>query len=190
MNPLIEFDRNVTMALNGLCADWLDPVMVFFSRVYVWVPLYLATIALLFWKLSWRKALTGSLMLIAAFVFTDLFTHWLKEQVFFRLRPCEEPAVAGFIRCLEPHGSLYGFPSGHAANTFGFAAASAWLLKRRWWGIPIFCWAAMVSYSRIYVGKHYLGDVLGGAMFGLLTAGAAILLMYLIFKLTDRRCAA
>ena len=39
----------------------------------------------------------------------------------------------------------------------------------------------MVSYSRIYVGKHFLGDVLGGAAFGLLVGGAVILLMHLIF---------
>lgn len=190
MNPLIEFDQTLTLALNGAHTPWLDPVMVFFSKVYVWVPLYLATIILLFCRLSWRKALIGSLMLIAAFAFTDIFTHWLKEHVFLRLRPCEDPALSGLIHLLEKHGSLYGFPSGHAANTFGFAAASAWLLKRKWWTIPIFCWAALVSYSRIYVGKHFLGDVLGGTMFGLLAAGAAILLMRLIFKWTNKRCTA
>ena len=190
MNPLIELDRSLTLALNGVHAGWLDPVMLFFSKVYVWLPLYLAAIALLFWKLPWRKALIGSLMLIAAFAFTDIFTHYLKEHVFLRLRPCEDPALGGLVRLLEPHGSLYGFPSGHAANTFGFAAASAWLLKRRWWSIPIFCWAALVSYSRIYVGKHYLGDVLGGAVCGMLVAGITILLMNLVFKWIDKRCAA
>ncbi len=190
MNPLIDLDRTLTVALNGAHTAWLDPVMAFFSRVYVWVPLYLAAIVLLFCKLPWRKALTGTLVLIAAFAFTDIFTHWLKEHAFLRLRPCEDPSLAGLIRLLEKHGSLYGFPSGHAANTFGFALASAWLLKRRWWSIPLFCWAAMVSYSRIYVGKHFLGDVLGGAAFGLLVGGAAILLMHLIFKGIDKRCTA
>ena len=190
MNPLIEFDQNLTMVLNGAHAEWLDPVMLFFSKVYVWLPLYLAVIVLLFVRLPWRKALTGSLMLIAAFAFTDIFTHWLKEHVFLRLRPCENPALSAIVRLLEPHGSLCGFPSGHAANTFGFALASAWLLKHKWWTVPIFCWAALVSYSRIYVGKHFLGDVLGGAAFGLMVGGLAILLMYLIFKWIEKRCAA
>lgn len=190
MNPLIELDQTLTLALNGAHTPWLDPVMVFFSKVYVWVPLYLATIVLLFCRLSWRKALIGSLMLIAAFAFTDIFTHWLKEHVFLRLRPCEDPALGGLIRLLEPHGSLHGFPSGHAANTFGFAAVSAWLLKRRWWSIPIFCWAAIISYSRIYVGKHFLGDVLFGALFGLLVAGAAIALLKRLFRQIDKRCTA
>lgn len=190
MNPLIEFDQSLSLALNGAHTAWLDPVMLFLSRVYVWVPLYLACLALLFFRLPWRKALIGSLMLIAAFAFTDIFTHWLKEHVFLRLRPCEDPALTGLVRLLEPHGSLYGFPSGHAANTFGFAAASAWLLKRKWWSISLFCWAALVSYSRIYVGKHFLGDVLGGAAFGLLVAAIAIGLMHIIYKWIDKRCAA
>ena len=75
---------------------------------------------------------------------------------------------------LETGGGLYGFFSGHAANSFGFAVCSTMgfrndkRLKYRGYAAWIFFWAFMVSISRIFVGKHYFGDVLVGAIFGTL----------------------
>ena len=76
------------------------------------------------------------------------------------------------LHVLEARGGYYGFFSGHAANAFGFAAASGISLEMdknhrydayQWF---IFVWAALVGLSRIFVGKHYFGDVLVGAVVG------------------------
>ena len=181
MDRLISIDQHITSILNGWNAAALDPVMIFVSKVYVWVPLYLAIIVWYFAKQPWRRALLTVAVLILAFAFTDRFSYFLKESIC-RLRPCEDPAMAGLIRLLEKHGSLHGFPSGHATNTFCFALLTSLTARRKWWTPAIFSWAAIVSYSRIYVGKHYFGDVLCGALLGLLCG----YIFYLIIKAIDK----
>ena len=181
MDRLISIDQHITSILNGWNAAALDPVMIFVSKVYVWVPLYLAIIVWYFAKQPWRRAMLTVAMLILAFAFTDRFSYFLKESIC-RLRPCEDPAMAGPIRLLEKHGSLHGFPSGHATNTFCFALLTSLTARRKWWTPAIFSWAAIVSYSRIYVGKHYFGDVLCGALLGLLCG----YIFYLIIKAIDK----
>lgn len=181
MERLINFDRNITAILNGWDAAFLDPLMVFASMLYVWVPLYVALIIWFFAKWPWRRALLTVLVIILAFAFTDILSDFLKDNIG-RFRPCHEPTMAGIIRLLEKPGGLYGFPSGHAANTFCFAMLTHLTVRRKWWTAGIFLWSALVSYSRIYVGKHYFGDILCGALLGLLCGW----LFYLLHKTIAR----
>jgi undecaprenyl-diphosphatase len=67
---------------------------------------------------------------------------------------------------------MYGFVSAHAANTFGIASFTAPLIRKKWYSWAIFIWACIVSYSRTYLGVHYPGDILGGAILGF-AAGTA-----------------
>ena len=186
MERIIQVDWAATAAINGLNAPWTDAVMLLVSRVYVWVPLYLAVVAFYFWKMPWKRALAAVLVLIAAFALTDTSTHFFKDQVFCRLRPCRDPRLADIIRpyqeMVDGIGSQCGFPSGHAANTFGFAIVTSWLSKRRWWTAGIFSWSAIISYSRIYLGKHFLGDVLCGWVYAAAVSALAILLLRWLFK--------
>ena len=67
-------------------------------------------------------------------------------------------------------GGQYGFVSSHAANTFAIAAflTAALRKKYKWMGIALYLWAFISSYSRIYIGYHYPGDILCGAILGIL----------------------
>ena len=138
--------------------------------------MYVAIIALLIWKLGWKKGL----MVIAAagltFGFCDQFSNIIKHAVG-RIRPLkDEFMLAQGLHILE-NGGGYSFFSAHAANAFGLACStffgmrgclksrSCWLKAYGFW---MFFWAAMVSISRIFVGKHYLGDVLVGTLVGVL----------------------
>jgi undecaprenyl-diphosphatase len=65
-------------------------------------------------------------------------------------------------------GGLYGFVSSHAANCFGLATFLWFVLDKqfkllKYW---LFVWAVLVSYSRIYNGVHYPGDVVVAAFIG------------------------
>jgi undecaprenyl-diphosphatase len=82
---------------------------------------------------------------------------------------------------LEWRGGLYGFVSSHAANLFGLAALSSFILRKRWLHWLLFIFVSSVGYSRIYVGKHYPLDVLCGALLG-------ILIGWLVYKLSKYIC--
>jgi len=76
-------------------------------------------------------------------------------------------------------GGQYGFVSAHAANTFAFATFSLLLFKNLQYSIFIIPWAMLIAYSRVYLGVHYPGDILGGSILGIII-GIAIfkLLLY------------
>jgi undecaprenyl-diphosphatase len=72
----------------------------------------------------------------------------------------------------DPHGNeyrggTYGFVSSHASNCFAVFAFVSMFFARRWLTIGILIWAILVAYSRIYLGVHYPGDILGGAVIGI-----------------------
>ncbi len=90
-----------------------------------------------------------------------------------RLRPSHDPDISHLVHIVrDRQGGLYGFVSSHAANSFAFATFTFLAISRRWFTILIFSWATVVSYSRIYLGVHYPGDIIAGAALGLLTGTA------------------
>lgn len=182
METLINLDKALSVAINGMHSPFFDAIMVFISKVYVWVPLYVAIIAWYFWKMPWKKALIAILVIVAAFAFTDIFSHHMKNVIFCRFRPCNDPTLEGLLRLPDGKGSTYGFPSGHACNTFCFALITSWLSLRRWWTISMLTWSLSISYSRIYLAMHFLGDVLGGLIFGGAVAFLAIILLKFISR--------
>ena len=196
-----HFDQQITLTINSWNSAFSDPIWAFLSMKLVWVPLYAAILALIIWKLGWKKGGILILGTILTIVFCDQFANLIKHSVA-RIRPLhDEFMVRNGLNILELGGG-YSFFSAHAANSFGLAAVT-WLgLKRgllgtdslraenhqsdtfrkdaklvKWYGWFMFTWAALVGISRIFVGKHYLGDVIVGTIAGLiigLTLGLAV----------------
>lgn len=171
---LHEIDQQATLFLNGLHCGVTDSIMVFFSKVPVWIPMYVLVAVFLFFRLGWKKATVAVLSIALTFLLCDQIANLFKDGIA-RLRPCHNGFMLDHgLRILEGKGGMYGFFSGHASNAFGFAVSSSMAfrndkrLKYRGWSAWVFFWAAMVSISRIFVGKHYLGDVLTGIVFGTL----------------------
>lgn len=171
-----HLDQQVTLTINSWHSTFTDPIWQFFSDKIVWIPMYVAIIALLIWKLGWKKGL----MVIAAagltFGFCDQFSNIIKHAVG-RIRPLKDEFMLSQGLHILENGGGYSFFSAHAANAFGLACSTFFgmrgcLKSRPCWlkayGIWMFFWAAMVSISRIFVGKHYLGDVLVGTLVGVL----------------------
>ena len=172
-----HLDQEVTLAINSWYSNLTDPIWEFFSDKLVWIPMYAAIVGLLFWRLGWKKGLVAIAGVLLTFGFCDQFSNVIKYAVC-RIRPVnDEFMVAQGLHILETGGG-YSFFSAHAANSFGLAASTyigIRLDKRlKWKGYAawMFFWAAMVAISRVFVGKHYLGDIIVGSIVGL-AAGLA-----------------
>jgi undecaprenyl-diphosphatase len=132
----------------------------------IWVPLYAVILYVIFRKQGVKGFITliaiGVLVLLCDQISTGLF-----KEGFERLRPSREPALKGLVDFVNgKQGGKYGFVSSHATNSFGLAVFTLLLFRYRWYTIFILFWAALNSYSRIYMGLHYPGDILGGLLLG------------------------
>lgn len=183
-NEIHKADQLLTLEINSWDSFITDPVWQFFSDKLVWAPMYAAIIALLVWKLGWKRGLIVLAGALLTFGFCDQVSNIVKHAVG-RIRPLhDEFMLANGLNVLE-NGGGYSFFSAHAANSFGLALSTFVGMKRclsngssmmpKWlkaYGTWMFFWAAMVAVSRIFVGKHYLGDVVVGIIIGSLAGYA------------------
>ena len=166
LEKLITFDTELFLFLNGLHNPFMDKIMWWTSATITWVPLYLAVLYFVFKELKWKGVLT-LLFLILVVVVADQGSVHLFKNIFQRLRPCHDSEITDFVhRVYGKCGGKFGFVSSHATNTFAFATFSSFFFNLRKYSYFIFLWAAFVSYSRIYLGVHFPGDILGGAILG------------------------
>lgn len=177
-----KFDQAITLEINSWDSSLTDPIWQFLSDVPAWIPMYVLIAALLIWKLGWKRGLLVVLAAGLTFGFCDQFSNLIKDAVG-RVRPLNDMfMLSNGLNVLEKGSSSYSFFSAHAANAFGLATctfiALRQILRREksrchmpgWlkaYGIWMFIWAPLVAISRVFVGKHYLGDVLVGALVGM-----------------------
>ena len=189
-----QMDQQISLTINSWNSAFSDPIWAFLSMKLVWIPLYAAILALIIWKLGWKKGGILVIGTVLTIVFCDQFANLIKHSVA-RIRPLhDEFMVSNGLNILELGGG-YSFFSAHAANSFGLAAVTWIGLKRghlpkdmkivKWYGWFMFTWAALVAISRIFVGKHYLGDVIVGTLVGLIigyTLGVIASKLYPFFR--------
>lgn len=167
-----EFDQRLTLEINSWDSAITDPVWQFFSDIPVWIPMYILIVAGLFWRLGWKKGLIMTLAAAATFGFCDQFSNLIKDLVC-RVRPLNDAyMLENGLNVLEGASRSFSFFSAHSANAFGLATSTliGFRLDKRLryngYAAWMYFWAAMVALSRVFVGKHYLGDIIAGAFIG------------------------
>ena len=163
---LIEQDEQLFLYLNGLGAEQWDWFWITLSSKFSMIPFYLILVYVLYRTFGlqfWKPFLITLLVVFLC----DRISVELFKEVFERLRPSHEDKFLGQIRLLEGKGGKFSFVSSHSTNVFGMSTWFVLLLRSR---IPkikwMYVWAALVAFSRIMVGKHYMLDIICGGILG------------------------
>lgn len=159
-----EWDSQLFRYLNGIYIEELDPVMIFLSSTWSWIILFLIVSYFMLRKsLFWGSR---EILLILCTVVANSVINNVIKLIIKRPRPCQDETLQSTIRILEDCGNHYSFFSAHSSNAFCLALCTALFFRNKYYSTLIVLWAAIVAYSRIYVGKHFPLDVFVGIAFG------------------------
>lgn len=165
---LADLDARLLLIVNGAHSPFFDAVMWRISGRWIWVPFYIVLTYMLFRRFSWKRAtlclITIGLIILAA----DQTCASLIRPEVCRLRPANlNNPLSHLVHVVNGYrGGRYGFPSCHAANTFALAMFMSLVFRNKRFTVMMFSWAIVVSYSRMYLGVHYFGDLFCGASVG------------------------
>ncbi|MDH6533382.1 phosphatase PAP2 family protein [Parabacteroides sp. 52] len=178
LERILDYEREWFFLLNGSDSAFLDHVMWLYSGKIVWLPLAFFLLIVLVYKKNWRESLLILLAIALVVTLCDQFASHLIKPSFLRFRPTHHPAFMHEVQTVFGYrGGLYGFISSHAANAFGFAMFMTLLFRYRpLFTTVIFLWAMITAYTRIYLGVHFITDIIPGAI-------AGIVFGYLVYHL-------
>lgn len=167
---LNNIDIELMVFLNSFNNEYFDHVFWMISGKLTWIPLYLTVIAILFRK-NRKQAIYLLLLTAVLILLADQISSGIIKPLVHRLRPSHTPAIEEILHYVNGYrGGPFGFVSSHAANTVAFAGFFSLVFGNRTFTVISILWALLVSYSRIYLGVHFPGDILGGLAVGVFAA--------------------
>ena len=164
-NLLKSWDKALFLYLNGIHSPFWDYTMTLFTLTSTWLLFY-GLIFFIIAKKYDKKSLFIFVSLAILILCSDQLAGLLKHTIQ-RIRPSNDPMMSSLTHIFFNRGGEYSFVSAHAANLFAFATFSIKLFKNSRYTLFILFWAVVIAYSRIYLGLHYPGDILGGTILGI-----------------------
>lgn len=174
LEGLKDWDTRWLLYINAAHSPFWDTIMKALSAKETWLWVPIALLAGAYWRGGWKLTIQVGLALAFAILFADRISAGLFKPWIARFRPCQlESGLLDQLHMVSSCGGKYGFVSSHASNFFAIALMTALAFKNRLLSIVVLFLAAAVAYSRVYLGVHYPGDVLAGALLGVLCGYAA-----------------
>ncbi len=168
ISRLEALDNELMLLLNRFHSPLFDGIMWVVSDKWVWIPFYITLAFFLFRCTKWTKGLVCLLFIFVTITLSDQICGSTIRHAVGRLRPSNpDNPISPFIHLVNDyHGGRYGFTSCHSANTFALATFLILHFRTRLAAFVLLPWTILVSYSRIYLGVHYPGDILCGMCLG------------------------
>ncbi len=165
----IAADKELLLNLNGSQSLFWDGFMWVATSTIVWVPVAAMLLYIIIKNNKIQEALLTIVMIALVITLADQIASGLCKPFFARFRPTQDPNIMYMVDIVNGYrGGRFGFISSHAANTFAISVFLSLLIKRKSLTFMLLFWAVLNSYSRIYLGVHYPGDILFGMLWGLL----------------------
>lgn len=189
LETLQQLDQQVLLTLNGIHSPFWDSFMWLFTGKLIWIPMYATILYVLCKNFNIYVSLITVIAIALTITYADQVCATLIRPWVERMRPSNpNNPISEFIHLVNgKRGGRYGFPSCHASNSFGLAFFVMLFFKQRWLTIFILVWATLNSYSRLYIGVHYPGDLIAGMLVGL--SGALIIYYLLRYTLRQTKIA-
>ena len=168
----IDVDTNIFFSINRMHNMYFDYFMSAYSGKWVWIPMYAAIWYVMLRNFHWKVTLFCMIGLALTITFADqACATWIRPYVE-RMRPSNlNNPISEMVHIVNNHrGGRYGFPSCHAANTFGLAFFLFFLFRLWWLSLCFMGGAWLLCFSRVYLGGFYSGDLLAGTIVGLIGA--------------------
>lgn len=179
IQQLIELDKHILMQLNGSDSLFWDGFMYIVTDTKTWIPAAIALLYVIFKNNNLKQGLFILLLIALVVTLADQTSSGICKPLFERYRPTKDPEFMNMVNTVNNYraGGLYGFISSHAANTFAVAMFISLLVRNAKLSFMMFLWAFIPTYSRVYLGVHYPGDIFFGIIDGLLS-GSVVYLLY------------
>jgi undecaprenyl-diphosphatase len=179
LEKILDYEHGAFIWLNSHHSSFANQFMWLFSGKIVWIPLAVMFVAVLFYRnlKYWRETLIMLAAIVLVITLCDQFSSGFCKPLFSRFRPTHHPEFMDEVQTVFGYrGGRYGFISSHATNGFGFVTLTSLIFRYRFYSIMLYSWAIVNSYSRIYLGVHFISDIIPGII-------AGIIFGWLVFKL-------
>lgn len=183
VEQILPYERDVFLWLNGSNNIFWDSFMWIYSDKFTWIPLAIVALAVFVYKTKWQNTLLFILCVALLFTLCDQLSASFIKPLFERCRPTHHPDFANAVNIVNNYrGGRYGFISAHSANGFGAAMFLSLVFRYSRLSVIFFLWASITAYSRIYLGVHFISDVIGGMVLGMLV-GYSVYVLYQFCRL-------